>query len=632
MNDHTNITSMRVLIIAIAAILVITSIGFYPAVKNGFVWDDDGYIATNHLVKKMSVGNLKAIMTTPVMSNYHPLTILSYSWEYFFFKLNPAPYHVINVLFHLANCILVFLFILRLSKSLPVACITSLLFGIHPLHVESVAWISERKDVLYTLFYLISLICYLSYIRKTPGKKYYYYTLFFFAFSLLSKPMAVTLPLVLFLIDYLENRAIDRHLVIEKIPFFALSAALGVVTLFTQDVEKLSNPDFAFPKSIFLACRGLIFYLEKTFIPVKLGAMYRQPLDGNLFAHMDYLFAPIIVFCIALAVFFTRKYTRKAIWGSLFYFITLLPVIQLLPIGLAMASDRYTYVPLIGIFYICAEFLVWLWHNKLNNRTYLKFTVIIIGIAIVAQLVFLTNNLTRVWKNTLTLWSNVARHYPETEMAHNNLGCEYLRRSEYDKALQAFFKAIKIHPSFAAVHSNICYTYFLKGDLKQAGTYCDQALAINPKLGDTYAVLGDIYWPSDKVKAMEMYKKSISLSPHFSQGHLRLCKGYISLGQFNEAYPYCMQTIKYNPDNTTFSSLVGNEYLNVRLYREAHSFYSAALSINPYLPEVHNNLAILYYNIGDYKQSVKHLDIALSLGYEVHPEIRKRIDQHRKKD
>ncbi len=156
----------------------------------------------------MTLDNVKTIMTTPIMGNYHPLVIISYAWEYFFFKLNPAPYHIINLVIHLLNCILVFYFILRLSNSIPVAFITGLLFGIHPLHVESVAWISERKDVLYAFFYLISLICYLSYLERRPAYKYYFFSFFFFFLSILSKPMAITLPLILFLLDYFHRQKI----------------------------------------------------------------------------------------------------------------------------------------------------------------------------------------------------------------------------------------------------------------------------------------------------------------------------------------------------------------------------------------------------------------------------------------
>jgi protein O-mannosyl-transferase len=566
------------------------------------------------------------------MGNYHPLVIISYAWEYFFFGLNPAPYHIINLVIHLLNCMLVFYFILRLNHSIPVAFITGLLFGIHPLHVESVAWISERKDVLYAFFYMISLICYLSYLEKRPGYKYYFSALFFYLLSILSKPMAVTLPLILFLMDYFHNRKIDYRAIIEKIPFFALSVLSGVATLSAQRLSVHSDPAFAFPVSILVASHGLLFYLFKTILPVKLTALYRYPLDNNILLHIEYIIAPVIVFVLALLIFYSTKYRKKAVWGGLFYFVTLLPVIQLLPIGMAVASDRYTYVPLIGIFYILSEFFVWTWQKTLSKYAYLKAIVIVLSFAIVLQLLFLTHCLCGVWKDGVSLWSNVVKHYPQTDVAYNNRGSAYYTLKEYDKALQDFLVAIQMNPHYAAAYNNICGLYSTKNEHEKALPYCMTSLKINPAEPNTYLILGDIYWLSDKSLSVEMYKKSISLSSYYSVGHTRLCNAYMSLQKYDDAYPICFEAIKYNPDDVAFCNNVGNLYLNIKQYGRALSFYLQALSTNPDLPEVHNNLAVLYYYLNDYKASIKHFNAAVALGHKVDPEFQKLIKEHQKKD
>ena len=365
-------------------------------------------------------------------------------------------------------------------------------------------------------------------------------------------------------------------------------------------------------------------------LPIKLAALYRYPLDNNLFLHIQYLIAPVIVFVFALLVFYSAKYTKKAVWGGLFYFITLLPVIQLLPIGLAVASDRYTYVPLIGIFYILSEFFVWTWQKTLRNHAYLKAIAIVLSLAIVVQLVFLTHGLCKVWKDGVSLWSNVVRHYPQTDVAYNNRGSEYFKLKEYDKALHDFLTAIEINPQYAAAYSNICNIYFVKNEHEKALPYCSAALKINPAQPNTYVILGDIYWSRDKPLSIEMYKKSISLSSHYFAGHARLCDAYISLQKYDEAYPVCFEAIAYNPDDVAFCNNIGNLYLNAKQYGRALSFYLQALSINPNLPEVHNNLAVLYYYLNDYESSWKHLNTALSLGYPVHPEFKSLVDQRRK--
>jgi tetratricopeptide (TPR) repeat protein len=309
----------------------------------------------------------------------------------------------------------------------------------------------------------------------------------------------------------------------------------------------------------------------------------------------------------------------------------LLPVIQLLPIGLAVASDRYTYVPLIGIFYVLSECIVWIWQNKLKNHIYVKIIVVILSLTIITELVFLTNGLCRVWKDGVTLWTNVVTHYPQTDVAYNNRGTEYFTLKEYDKALKDFLATIEINPTDAAAHSNACNSYFAQKENDKALIYCMKSLKINPAQPNTYAILGDIYWSDNKTLSIEMYKKSISLSSHYYSGYFRLCNAYLSLNKFEEAYPACLKAIEYNPDAVDSCNNFGNLYLQNKQYRKALSFYLKALSINQNIPEVHNNLAVLYYYMDDYKSAIKHYKKALSLGHKVDPDFQKLIEEHQKK-
>ena len=569
-------------------------------------------------------------MTTPMMGNYHPLTIISYSWEYLFFHLHPLPYHVVNIVIHLLNCVLVFYLILRLGRSLPVAFLVGLFFGIHPLHVESVAWISERKDVLYTFFYLLSLITYLSYLDKQHAYKHYAFALFFFVLSLFSKPMAVTLPLVLFLMDYFRKRPFAYRSIIEKVPFLLLSLGSGIATIITQNLSEHSNPAFSFPTSILVACHGLVFYLWKMIWPVKLAALYQYPSGDNLLSHIEYLISPALVLFIAAAVFYSRKFSRKAVWGGLFYLVTLLPVIQLLPIGFAVASDRYTYVPLIGIFYVISEFVVWLWSQKLKDRLLPKVIMAILFAAITAQLLFLTAGLCRVWNNSITLWTNVIKLYPNTDIAYNNRGNMYFQLGDFDRALGDFLKAADINPQFASAYNNICNTYFAKKENEKAVEYCTRALKINPRQPNTYAILGDIYWASDKPLALEMYRKSTALGSYlYDAGYGKLCDAYLLLQKYDEAYPVCNAATRFRPDDTWLYERLGDAYLKAKQYDRALFFYSRAILIDPNLPAVHNNLAVIYYYMNNYALSVKHFDAAVSLGYKVDPEFRDLIEKSR---
>jgi tetratricopeptide (TPR) repeat protein len=261
---------------------------------------------------------------------------------------------------------------------------------------------------------------------------------------------------------------------------------------------------------------------------------------------------------------------------------------------------------------------------------YLKAIAIALSFAIVLQLVFLTQGLCKVWKDGVSLWSNVVTHYPQTDVAYNNRGSEFFNLKEYDQALRDFLTAIEINPQYAAAYSNICNIYFVKNEYEKALPYCAAALKINPAQPNTYAILGDIYWSRDKSLSIEMYKKSISLSSYYLAGHARLCNAYISLKRYDDAYPVCFKAIAYNSDDAAFCNNIGNLYLNAKQYDRALSFYLQALSIDQNLPEVHNNLAVLFYYLNDYTSSMKHFNAAISLGYKVDPEFQKLIEEHQK--
>jgi len=260
----------------------------------------------------------------------------------------------------------------------------------------------------------------------------------------------------------------------------------------------------------------------------------------------------------------------------------------------------------------------------------LKAIALVFSLAVVVLLVFLTQGFCTVWKDNISLWSNVVKHYPQTDVAYNNRGGEYFNLKEYEKALRDFLTAIDINGQYGDAYINICNVYFVKNEHEKAIPYCSAALKINAAQPNTYAILGDIYWSRDKSLSIEMYKKSVSLSSYHFIGHTRLCNAYILLGKFDDAYPVCFGVTKYNPDDLAFCNNMGNLYLNAKQYGRALSFYLQALSIDPNLPEVHNNLAVLYYYLNDYKSSTKHFSAAVALGHKVDPEFQTFIRQHQK--
>ena len=285
---------------ALFIIILISFIAYAPALQNGFVWDDDDYVRNNLLIQSI---DLKEIFSQSLMGNYHPLTILVYSFEYHFFGLKESGYHAINLIFHFLNIILVFYAVYLLCEKFPVALVASLLFGIHPIHVESVAWVSELKDLLYTFFFLSAYIYYLKYL-KDRQKIFYFYSLLFLLLSLLSKAMAASFPLVLILTDYFKGNKINTKTLLEKIPFFALSLILGVVAVYAQKETGATDITvFPFPQRIVFACYGFIAYLLKLVLPLQLCAYYAYPIKTGSEVPPQYYFYVLLLLWI-FAYFF----------------------------------------------------------------------------------------------------------------------------------------------------------------------------------------------------------------------------------------------------------------------------------------------------------------------------------------
>ena len=343
------------------AVLALTFFCFLPVLRCGFTnWDDPKYLLENNLVKYLSWANIKEIFFDIDLKgrSYVPLSQVTFALEHHFFRLDPMVYHLDNLLLHLFNTALVFWLVWLLCRKTDVSIITSLLFGIHPMHVESVAWITERKDVLYTFFYLLTTITYLLYARPHRYKwVFYFLSAMFFALSLLSKSMAVTLPVVLLLIDYLKRRKPNIPMFLDKIPFFAMAFAWGIVTIIkAQATQSIAGGEaFSWIERALFAFNGILFYFYKLFAPVHLSCFYPYPnlIDGHL--PLIYYLAPVLISLLGFLVYRSVAYTRSVVFGTLFFLVTVSIVLQFFPVGPNLVTDRYTYVSYIGWFFIIGK-------------------------------------------------------------------------------------------------------------------------------------------------------------------------------------------------------------------------------------------------------------------------------------
>ncbi len=552
------------------------------------------YLTENNLIKDLSWVNIKTLFTTFYARNYHPLVFLTYALEYYFFELEPHVYHTTNLSLHILNTLLVFWFIFKISDKTSISLVSALLFGIHPLHVESVAWVAERKDVLSTFFFLQSLIFYLIYKEKNRWALYYL-SLFVFILSLLSKPMVVTLPVVLLLCDYFFRRKFNRINLIEKIPFFILSIVFGIANIFAQLYDKTEGQaEFQnFFNNILIACWGIIFYLIKIIAPFRLSALYPYPLEINILSPV-YFFPPLILVALTIVIYYSRRWTNVIVFGSLFFIITILPVLQLIHLGHAAAADRYMYIPSIGLFYIAgvAFHKVYTWEGAFEKGRRISIIIFLcITISILSSLTYQRN---KVWQNSETLWSNVLENNPDSMEAHNGLGNAYMAKGHNENAIAEFKQALDINPNYVLAHNNLALVYKNQGLLKEAIVEFNKAIQLssNPyiikliyeNLGTVLAENGDID------KAIIAYKEVIKLDSKDADAHYNLGSLYGRKGLFTKATKEYLETLKITPNDAEAHFNLGITYLAMDLHHKALHELKEALRIRPDYMEAKENL------------------------------------------
>ncbi|MEA1926852.1 MAG: glycosyltransferase family 39 protein, partial [Candidatus Auribacterota bacterium] len=375
--------------ISLLILIIVGSVTFYPILENGFTnWDDPAQLLENPLVRELSARNLSEIFTAPVVSEYHPLVTAIFSLEYHLFGPNPFPYHLHSLILHLINGWLVFFIFYRLSDKLSVALAGSLLFLVNPLQVQSVAWISARKDLIFTCFYLSSFLSYSSFLSNKK-KIFYFLALIFFICALLSKALAVTLPVILLLWIYSEKKRIISREFKLILPFIFLAAAAGWFALRMQVVREAGSAahlDFSL-ENVILLFENLYFYLIHLLFPFNLSPIYIFPKSINFW---DPLFwsSLLIIFSLSIGLWLNRK-NKHLIRGVVFFFITLFPVLRFIPFaGVEVAAHRFVYLSCVGIFYIGGWIFYWLtWRGAeriWRDGIIILWTAIIISMSILS--------------------------------------------------------------------------------------------------------------------------------------------------------------------------------------------------------------------------------------------------------
>ncbi len=614
-------------------LIVITSVIYYQSLNNKLTnWDDQSYIANNQDIKLLQQKGfetaLKKSFTGYVMGNYHPLTMLSYCLDDDGTSENIKTFHTTNLIIHLLNTVLVFYFIWLLTKQKWTAFITSLLFSIHPMHVESVAWVSERKDVLYAFFYLAALCLYLRYLQKEKYKTgWYVLTLFLFVCAVLSKAMAVSLPVLLIVLDYFVNRKITYKTVLEKIPFFIIALVFGLVAIQAQKSGSALNLNYPFAERILLGFYALLTYLWKFILPVKLTCFYPYPEKENgLFPTVVYL-APLIILGISFFIYKSLKSGKEVLFGFIFFIITIILVIQIIPVGDVIIADRYTYLPYIGLSFIVARFINQQLESTFPKENTIKTISLSVLIMAVSAFSYLAYQRTKVWQNSITLWSAAIENNKNCFVCYKCRGDAFGDMDEHYKAIEDYNEAAKLKKDDPNLYYNRAGSNKKINNYTEALNDYNKALQYNPKFSNAYFNKGNLNQRLKKYnQAIMDYSLAIQYQPDYLEAYFNRAIVYDILKKYDGAIADYTFVINANQGFVVDSYCNrGNAYLMIKQYNNAINDYTKAIGINENFGSAYFNRGLTYYNMNNFKAALADFMNAKQKGYAVNDNLIKEM-------
>ncbi len=539
-----------------------TLVVFLPAGRFGFVnYDDPDYVSENYFVKNgLNATDIQWAFTTFHASNWHPLTWISHMTDCTLFGLNPGEFHFINVLFHAANVALLFALWLRLTGKIWPSAFIAALFAWHPLHVESVAWISERKDVLSTFFGLLALLSYAKFAQENYRRSFWF-ALGFFALGLLAKPMLVTLPFVMLLLDFWPLNRVEgfklkvasseprnlqpstfKFLLFEKWPFFLLVIPVCVLTCLAQRSAMASLEKLPFPLRLENSVVTYALYLGKLFWPARLAFFY--PLAAPSFPTIAA--AVVLLLGICFIAWRTRHTFPYVSVGWLWFLGTLVPVIGLVQVGEQAMADRYSYFPAIGIFIIVAFGV----QDLAGRFQFVKQISAPLAILALAACVLATENQLNYWRTDETLFAHALAVTGNNEIAHINLGVVYEKQSRPAEAMDEYRQALKINPRRANNYNNIADLLDEAGRPDEALTEYQTTLQLDPDAFEAHLNLGSVLVELRRFdEAAGQFQRAAELKPDDARPHYEMGKALLKQGRDAAAIDEFHQALQRDPDN-----------------------------------------------------------------------------------
>ena len=618
----------------IVVALLITVACLFPSLQNDWVnWDDDAYVLRNTMVQELSMQQVESMFTTGhQVGLYHPLTMLSLAIDHHFWEQNAFGYHLTNLLLHLLNVVLVFLFIKKLSKENAVALVVALLFGMHPMHVESVAWISARKDVLYTAFYLLALLSYINYAKeKRRINAWYLLALITFAGSLLSKSMAFTFPVILLLVDYVKQQRITLPLVLDKLPFVAMSAVALVVAKYGQQASDSMMAVTAYPlhKTVFIGTYNTFYYGVKAIAPAQLSPFHPFPfLEGIQLPWYYYVSAlPFAGGLYFLYRAFRRH--RKVFFGIAFFMITIGPVLQIIPFGKAVSAERYTYVAYIGLFYLIAIMLYRLVLNPPKRLERLQGIIVGLMVAWMVLLGAQTFQQSGIWKNGGTLWGAVIEQYPNHYFGYLNRGVYQLNEGELVQAKADLDQSITLNPNLAEGYYERGRWFEKSQNTAEAITDYSAAIALNPNYAKPYVNRGTIKGQQgDLEAALHDFDAAVKADSMYALAYLNLGLVHKMKGNNQQALTDFGAAIRIEPWNAYYYKHRGVLHEALNNHEAAINDFSEAIVLEPQSGEPLFLRSQVHRKTGSYKEALQDAAAAQKLGFAVPPAYLNELKAH----
>ncbi len=589
------------------AVLLIVALAFSPSLFNGFIKNDDpGHLLENPTLRALTLENFRAMFQSIINTTYIPLTTVSFAFEYHFFGYNPFVYHLDNLLLHLVVVALVFFFFQKLGLSTLASGIGALFFGIHPMHVESVAWVTERKDVLYASLYMASIVFYWRYVER-ENRIYYWASVAFGFCSILAKPMALSLPLILLLCDWWMGRTWKRSVFLEKIPYTVVAVTVAGITY----LHNVRLPWHSFAEALMLWTWCFVFYIKKFFFPSSLIIFYQFP-QPLTWANGEFLFSGFVFSVICVAFYYFRR-SKLFVFALAFYFLSIFFLLRFDDVeNINPVSDRFMYLPSVGFCGLLGAGFARLMQDKTRQGHRRKYAVLVLTVAVILASAK-TFSLCRAWRDATILWSAVIERSPYLALAYVHRGAEYQEKGDLLSATEDYQKAIAIKDD-AYAHSNLAMIYKQSKRLDDALLEYTRAIDLKPDFWGAYFDRGNLYRESGRYPlAIEDYTKVLQLLPGYSQAYANRGTAHFYNQEENLALIDFNRAIRFDPRAINAINNRAVIYARAGHFKKAILDFSRSISLDPKNPSVYFNRALAYRESRQFDLAIADFDQALKL-------------------